>query len=257
MLTYVDLETAKSAQRPCLVLLRGAPSPWSQAAKAIFELKGIDALGLWMDAGDPAVSAWTGMMNAPVVIVPAEPSRTNWADILAFAERVSSQPRLVPAELAARMHMLGLCHELMGEGGLMWNGRLVMLALSHATEGKRGFPMTAAQYLGARYGYVPGCGDGARAAAQAQLAALGAQLERGLASDGPYYFGGVLTALDIYSAAVVDMFAPLPHEQCPMRPKLRVAFESLHEELAAVLPASLVTHRDLMHARHMPLPIAL
>jgi hypothetical protein len=35
MLTIVDLDTAKSADGLRLVLLKGVPSPWSQAAKAI------------------------------------------------------------------------------------------------------------------------------------------------------------------------------------------------------------------------------
>jgi len=74
---------------------------------------------------------------------------------------------------------------------------------------------------------------------------------------GPYYFGNELSALDIYSAAVIDVFALLPDDQCPMRPKLRAAFAPLGDEVADVMPPSLLAHRDLMHARHMPLPVAL
>ena len=58
---FVDLETARNASGLRLVLLRGVPSPWSQAAKAIVEIKGIDALGLWRGAGDAAISSWTGV----------------------------------------------------------------------------------------------------------------------------------------------------------------------------------------------------
>jgi glutathione S-transferase len=257
MLTYVDLETARNAQQPCLVLLRGVPSPWSQAAKAIFELKGIDALAVWMNAGDAAVSAWTGMPNGPVLMVPGEAPRASWADILARAERWAPTPRLLPVELEARVRALGLCHEVMGERGLMWNGRLVMLDVSHATAGARGFPLPIAEYLGARYGYTPGCAEAAHVEVRAALNALDAQLARGRAAGGPYYFGDQLCALDIYSTAVVDVFMLLPDEQCPMRPKLRAAFESLRDEVGDVMPPSLLVHRDLMHERHMPLPIAL
>lgn len=257
MLTYVDLETARNAQRPCLVLLRGVPSPWSQAAKAIFELKGIDALAVWINAADAAISAWTGMPNGPVLMVPGEPPRASWADILARAERWAPTPRLLPVELETRVRTLGLCHEVMGERGLMWNGRLVLLGLSHATAGARGFPLPVAEYLSARYGYVNGCAVAAHAEVRVALNALDAQLARGRAAGGPYYFGDQLSALDVYSAAVVDVFVPLPDEQCPMRPKFRAAFESLRDAVADVMPPSLLAHRDLMHERHMPLPMLL
>ena len=60
---FVDLETAKASSGVRLVMLKGAPSPWSQAAKAIFQVKGVDVLGVWSVPGDQALRAWTGMPN--------------------------------------------------------------------------------------------------------------------------------------------------------------------------------------------------
>ncbi len=68
MLTIVDLDTAKSADGLRLVLLKGVPSPWSQAAKAIVEIKGLDAHGVYMQSGDAAIAGWTGIANAPVAL---------------------------------------------------------------------------------------------------------------------------------------------------------------------------------------------
>lgn len=254
---FVDLETARHAEGLRLVLLKGVPSPWSQAAKAIIELKGIDALGVWMNASDPAVTAWTGMPNAPVAMYPGEPPRHGWAEILTLAERLAPQPQLVPEDIEARIRMFGLSNELMGEHGLLWNARLMTVEASFHSDGKRGFPVAIAKYLGDRYGYREGCGDAARADVHDTLATLGAQLQAGLDAGGPYYFGPQLTALDIYSATVLDTLSPLPEADCPMHPRLRQAFESQRDEVQGVLPQALIAHRDMMHQRHIPLPLSL
>jgi hypothetical protein len=55
----------------------------------------------------------------------------------------------------------------------------------------------------------------------------------------------------------MDTLLPLPHEQCPMHPKSRAAFESRRADFIVSIPPSLIVHRDMMHRLHMPLPIAL
>ncbi len=256
-ISYVDLETAKKAEGLRLVLLKGVPSPWSQAAKAIVEIKGIEALGLWTNAADRAVLSWTGVPNAPVALYAKEPPRSGWADILALAERLQPDRALVPQDVERRIRMFGLCHELMGQQGLLWSFRLMAVNASLETEGARGFSVSVARYLGERYGYSPGCAAHARERAISGLRVLAEQLGRGLETGGPYYFGAELTALDIYSAAAMDTIAPLPPEQCPMHPRAREAFESRRDELRDALPETLVAHRDTMHRLHMPLPIAM
>jgi glutathione S-transferase len=252
---FVDLDTAKASAEPCLVLLKGAPSPWSQAAKAIFELKRLPAVAVWKTPGDPAVSAWTGAPNAPVVMLADEPPRSHWADILAFAERLAPTPALVPETPAERVLAFGLCNEVMGQQGLVWNMRLSLIELSIRSAGTRGYAMPIATYLGARYGYTPDCGAAAAARVSQILQQLETQLTIGRAAGGPYYFGSKLSALDVYSAAAMDTLAPLPHAQCPMHPKTRAALEARRDAAADSVPASLLQHRDMMHAVHMPLPI--
>jgi hypothetical protein len=41
-----------------------------------------------------------------------------------------------------------------------------------------------------------------------------------------------------------------------MVPPVRRAFETLDADVRAAVPASLRAHRDLMFARHLPLPVA-
>jgi glutathione S-transferase len=251
---FVDLETAKTSTGPCLVLLKGAPSPWSQAAKAIFEIKGLAAVALWKTPGDPAISAWTGAPNAPVVMLAQEAPRTHWADILALAERLAPAPALLPETPEQRVLAFGLCNEVMGQQGLVWNMRLTLVDLSLTSAGARGYSVPVATYLGTRYGYTPDCAQAAQARVSQILQLLAAQL--GQASGGPYYFGNTLSALDVYSAATMDTLAPLPHAHCPMHPKTRAALEARRDAASDPVPASLLEHRDMMHSRHMALPIS-
>src|SRR5437868_3752312 len=52
MLQIADVEMARAARGLRLVMLTDAPSPWSQAAKAIFELKQIPGLLVRMPVRD-------------------------------------------------------------------------------------------------------------------------------------------------------------------------------------------------------------
>lgn len=248
---FVDVETAKQSSGVRLVMLKGAPSPWSQAAKAIFQLKGVDVLGVWNVPGDPVLRAWTGAPNAPVVMYEQEPPRAHWADILALAERIAPAPPLLPRAFAERVRAFGLCHEVLGQDGLVWSMRLALVELSLSSQGTRGYSLTIANYLGARYGYTQGCG----AAANARIVEVLTGLEAQLQSAGPYYFGSQLSALDIYSVAALDTLAPLPDADCPMHPKTRAALEARQAAADFAVPPRLLEHRDFMHREHMPLPI--
>lgn len=252
---FVDLDTAKRAEGMRLVLLKGAPSPWSQAAKAIVELKGIDALGVWMRAGDPEVTTWTGIPNAPVAMYRGEPSYSGWAEILNLADRLAPTPSLIPTDVERRIQMFGLANELLGQQGLVWNARLMAVDLGFQTRGQHGWALPAAEYLGSRYGYREGCGPDAAARFEAILGVLDARLLQGQRLTGPYYFGREMSALDIYSATVLDSLIPLPHDACPLPAKTRAAFESRLDAIRPLVPESLLAHRDMMHEQHIPLPM--
>jgi glutathione S-transferase len=257
MIKIVDLDTAKSADGLRLVLLKGVPSPWSQAAKAIVELKGLDAYGVYMRGGDAAIAGWTGIGNAPVAMFADEIPYSGWAEILMLCERLAPARPLIPRNVDDRSLMFGFCHELMSQAGLLWNARLLLVETSLSTQGGEGFSMPIAQHLGARYGYRPGCAHDAKEQMVAAVAALDRLLQRNRNADGDYYLGSGLTALDIYSMASIDMLLPLPGDQCPMHPRMRTALESRRGEMEALVPTSLKAHRDFMHRVHVPLPIEI
>jgi len=66
-----------------------------------------------------------------------------------------------------------------------------------------------------------------------------------------------MSAVDVYSAAFMALFSPLPEEQCVMNPGTRAAFEWLDAPSAAALDPILLAHRDMMYARHLPVPMRL
>ena len=249
--TFVDLETARAARGVRLVVAADIPSPWSEAAKGIFRVKGAPFVCVRLAFADKEVRSWTRARNAPAAMFDSEPARTGWADILELAERITPSPSLVPAAPDARVRMFGLAHEVMGEGGLLWSGRLLAIHHGLESDGARGFPPMVGGYLGKRYGYAKD-----RIGLARQRIAESWKLLAEALGDRLYYFGDQVTAVDVYSAAAVNIF-DLPSEQdCPMLPLFRAAFASVRDDADPVPPA-LIAHRDRMYARHLELPIQM
>jgi glutathione S-transferase len=246
--TFVDLDTARTTRGLRLVVASGIPSPWSEAAKGIFRLEGIPFVAVRLGPFDKEVRQWTRARNAPVAMFDDEPARTGWADILELSQRLAPRPSLIPAAPADRVRMFGLAHELMGEGGVLWCGRLLTIAEGLATEGARGFPPMVGQYLAPRYGFAPDRLPAARARVGEGVSLLAEALGR-----QPYFFGDRPTALDVYSAAATNILDPLPEEKCAILPPIRHAFESMKGVLA--VPPTLLEHRDRMMERHLELPV--
>jgi glutathione S-transferase len=192
----------------------------------------------------------------PVLLVPGEPLRTHWSDILEAAERLGAargSPSLVPADADARARLFGLAHELLGENGLVWSQRLLVIHRGLETEGKEGFALRIAQFLAPKYGYAPGGADGARARIRASFDRW-ARLLEGRA----YVLGDRLTALDITLATSIGLLAPMPEDRCPgTHPMVRHAFATASPELAKEIPPVLVAHRDRVYEKHLELPVQL
>ena len=66
-----------------LVLAPGVPGPWSEGAKGLFHVKGIDYARVRQRPGEPNADlvAWTGHANAPQAILDDEPARTAWTEL--------------------------------------------------------------------------------------------------------------------------------------------------------------------------------
>jgi glutathione S-transferase len=72
-----------------------------------------------------------------------------------------------------------------------------------------------------------------------------------------YYLGETFGAVDVYSAAFMALFKPLPETLCAMHPQVRQALEWLDAATAAALDPILLEHRDRVYTRHLELPLSL
>jgi glutathione S-transferase len=253
---FVDVDDARQARGLRLAVLGGIPSPWSEAAKGIFDVKEIDYLLVRFAPRDEKVREWTKSHNAPVALFDDEPPRTGWAEILALAERLGGRVSLVPDDVEQRVRLLGLAHELLGESGILWSARLMLVHAGLTTQGQSGFPVRAAAYLGNKYGYAPERVASARERVLRGLRLLSDMMEASRRRGSDYLLGG-LSALDIYVAAAMGVLAPLSPEDCPMVPAMRQAFESIDPAVRAAVSRELIEHRDFMYERHLTLPISL
>jgi hypothetical protein len=230
------------------------PSPWGEAAKGILHLKRIEFAAVRLVYDSEALKSWARELSGPVAIYDDEPPRSGWREILELAERLAPAPALLPAKPELRERALQLAGKLCDPGGLGWHRRLQLVQAG--ISGAGGFGERIAAYLGQKYGY-----DAAQAAhSQAcVLELLGefAGLLRARRDAGSEYYFDTLSALDVYSAAFMGLFKPLPEAQCEMNPSVRTALEWLDAPTAAALDPVLLEHRDMMYARHLALPLCL
>lgn len=252
---YLSVEEAIPRRGLRMVVVGQVPSPWGEAAKGIFHVKGIDFAAVRLVYDNDALKSWAQQLSGPVAILDDEPPRSGWAEILMLAERLAPTPALLPMEPEARGRALKLADDFCSQDGLGWHRRLQLVHAGVNNAG--GFNERVAGYLGQKYGYSPA--DAARNAARVHAllrefaGALRAQRDAG----HEYYLGATLSAVDIYSATFMALFSPLPEAQCAMNPGARRAFEWLDAPTAAALDPILLEHRDRVYARHLELPLSL
>jgi glutathione S-transferase len=267
-LRFVELEEARTARGVRLLALSLLPSPWTEAAKAIFHVKEIPVLCVRHIRGDAAQIAWSGVRNAPAVFFDDEAPRSGWAEILLLAERLGGKVSLIPSDPAQRGRLFGLAHELCGEDGLAWNTRHLMIHGSLSTGGARSFPLIVGQSLAVSYGYAPGRIGAVRRRIRDVLALLDDTLAASRAAGHGYLLGDRLSAIDLYLATFLTPIIGVSPEDCPaMSPRARSGFEYLRAELVAgdgaqigagaVLPEALAEHRRRIYRDHLPWPIVL
>jgi len=256
-MSFEYLSVADAIARPGLrmVVVGKVPSPWGEAAKGIFHVKHIEWAAARLVYDDDSLKQWAGQLTGPVAIFNDEPPRSGWEEILTLAERLSPTPRLLPAMETAREQALTLAEKFCGREGLGWHRRLQMIHAGLSKTG--GFSERVAGYLGGKYGYDPARAPADTARVAQLLGEFAALLEAQQDAGKPYYFGDALSAVDIYSAAFMALFRPLPEAQCSMHAGSRAAFEWHDAPTAAALDPILFAHRDMMYARHLELPLSL
>ena len=268
-LNYVTLAEARRMSGLRIVL--GAypiPGPWRESCKGVFQVKGLtytpvksanaeaSDLAIGMNDTQSELIEWSGQSSAPVVAWNDERPRSTWIDQLNLAERLQPEPPLVPADIDDRVRMFGLGNELLGENGLVWVKRLLMvdgpLKALPATDPQRGF----FEFLGQKYGYTPAAAEGAALRIIDILNAFAAQLARQQAAGRRYLIGERLSALDIYWAACCAILDPMPPERCPMADAFRGGpYGNSDPRIEKALTPALRAHRDFIYETHLELPI--
>jgi glutathione S-transferase len=252
---YVTVEEAIARRGLRMVVVGQVPSPWGEAAKGIFHVKGIDFAAVRLVYDDEALKSWARQLSGPVAILDDEPPRSGWAEILMLAERLAPTPGLLPLQPEARARALQLADQFCGQNGLGWNRRLQLVHAGLSQAG--GFPERVAGYLGKKYGYGSADADHSAKRVHDLLGSLTAVLRAQRDAGHGFYLGADLSAVDIYSATFMALFKPLGEEQCAMNPLVRRAFEWLDAPTATALDPILLEHRDRVYARHLQLPLAL
>ncbi len=252
---YVSVDEAIARRGLRMVVVGNVPSPWGEAAKGIFHIKGIDWVAVRLAYDSEPLKAWAGQRSGPVAIFDDERPRAGWAEILLLAERLAPTPALLPKDAAERALAFGLAHEICGEDGLGWARRLQLI---HAgLQGAGGFAPRVATYLAKKYGYSPDAGRAAGERVAALLGMLAARLKAQRAAGSRFYVGNTLSAVDIYSATFMALLKPLPEAQCAMDSGSRAALETLDAATAAALDPTLLEHREMMYRDRLELPLCL
>lgn len=254
MVDTVSIAEARDMDGLRMVGIKGVPSPWTEAAKGIFRVKGIDHVLAQRADDEPADAAvqWVGNVGVPAVVYGKERVRVGWSEILLLAERLAPQPALLPTDPEQRALALGLAHEVCGELGLGWAQRLVMIGVSLGQREGEGFPRQVGEYLAPRYGWQ----DGADELGKARVLDILGMFSRRL--DGhAYLMEDRLTAVDIYLATFVNLIRPLPPEQLPMADMIRTAYTSTDSDITAACDGRIRSHQERIYQRHLELPVRL
>ena len=254
MAKIVSIAEARSMPGLRMVSLAGVPSPWTEAAKGLFRIKGIDYVLARQgpDEAPDAARQWVGDVGVPAVVLDAEKVRTRWDEILLLSERLAPEQPLLPADAAARAFCIGLAHEICGEMGLGWCQRYYLIDQSYKFGEAAGFPRAVAEYLAPRYGWFEGAAEVGR---QRVISLL--QMFAGQLGSQEYLIDNVLTAADVYLATFANLIRPLPPEQLPMSDMARKAYTCTDPDVVAAFDERLQAHQERIYQRHLELPVRL
>lgn len=253
----INVEKAKTASGLKLGLVAGLPSPWGEAAKGIFAVKGVPFAAVpYGGSGDTAFKEWAGHDSAPVAVYNDEAPRADWTSILLLAERLAPTPALIPADPSSRARLFGYAHEICGEGGLGWCARQAVID-GGMTETNHPLPADGAAYFAGKYGYFPDGRSEALQRVRDVLDLLSTMLDEQASMGSSYLLGDSLTALDIYAATFLVFVAPWSPAECAMPEFLRGSFAWVGEQVADAVDDRLLRHRDHIYADHLQLPIEL
>lgn len=250
MSIYTSVEEAMGMSGLRIAFTRGVPGPWSQAARALFDIKAIEYISVPQELGEAnvALKNWTGQDAAPVAMFNDERPRAHWSEILMLAERLQSEPALIPTKEEDRLVMFGLCHEICAEDGFGWNTRALLFA---ALERKG---TAVSSLMRRKYAHEVSL-EHARARMHAVIRLLEQRLQNQRRNGSSYFVGRSLSAADIYWTAFSNLVRSMSDQVCPMPDYYRALADAACAELENPLPEILIEHRDRILEEYFVLPM--
>ena len=268
-LNYVEIAEARKMSGLRIVL--GAypiPGPWREACKGVYWVKGLkytpvrsgDAgssdLTLGLGGTQSELIAWSGQASAPVVIWNDELPRSTWVSQLLLAERLApGEPKLIPEDVEDRIRMFGMANELLGENGMIWEKRHLMVDAPLKTLAPDDPQREFWVFLGKKYGYSPEAAAASVPKIAATVDLFAKQLLEQQARGSKYLVGYRLSALDIYWATCCAILAPMDAARCPMADGFRGPYGNTDPTIAKALIPALVAHRDYIYEKYLELPV--
>jgi len=254
----VSVAEARNMPGLRLVLSPGVPGPWTEGIKSIFDVKKIPYVRANQDIGGDysELLDWTAQAAAPIAAWEDEWPRVTWIEQLNLAERLQPEPPLIPDDIHERALMYGLCNELLGENGLVWMRRLMVMQPTMTDPDSQ--PEELRNFLtffAAKYHYD---GEQAKTAVDRVveiLNTLSEQLANQKAKGSKFLIGDRLSALDIYWSTAAGILDPMPHDLCPMPDNFRAFYSTIGNEIAAALDPELLAHRDFIYQSYLVLPL--
>lgn len=259
MKEFIDLQQAVELPGLRLVLISTTPSPWGEAVKGFFFVKGIPFIPVRHPIGkdQSLLRQLTAQESAPVTLYNDERPRSTWPEQLYLAERMQPDPPLIPSVLEDRIHMFGWCNELAGENGLGWARRELIFdrTLGKAKGDEKGLaPMRS---MARKYHYTAESAQSATHRVVTILNGLSDLIARQKRLGSSYLIGSQLSALDIMWAAFAALIKPLPEDLCPMSQGMRASFTNDDPAIDAAASPLLMEHRDFIYRRYLELPLIL
>ena len=252
-MNYLPIEHVKNMEGLRIVACVGAPSPWSLAARALFDHKGVDyTLGAQIIANDNTeLKQWTGQNSAPVVAfrtsTEQEKIATTAEAIVLLAERIQPTPALIPSNQQQRAWMFGLLQALAGEDGFAWNRRLMSLSLAGGSN------LTGnIRTMALKYDYSEEAAQRAAGRCASILRLFSETLLTQEKQHRPFLVGEQLTALDLYFTIFIGiMYQPLADDRFPIPEMMRAGYEVKNATLDQAADEILFTHRDRVLERYL------
>jgi glutathione S-transferase len=255
---YVEIEKAIKMPGLRVVLPPGIPGPWGEAIKGVLHVKKIPYIKVRHDLVDQTpLVRWTAQSSTPVLVYHDERPRSVWSEQIHLSERLQPYPPLIPAAIDDRVQMFGLCELLAGEKGFGWTRRLMLVEAMVNEAGADESARKWALAFGNKYGYSPEAAAAAPAKCAEMIATFARRLERQQALGSAHLIGDRLSAVDIYWAAFAAAVKPLPHELCPMLPRMRKLYDCPDPLVLAATTPQLLAHRDFIYREYLELPVDL